>query len=150
MDEIKSVPLSLMHSDITCFFINEKSFQKIGWGQDRWLRPRSELLGKTSDAQPALLLEWKKSTQNLNKLFYNLFLFSEHELNILVCVPPCTNIMPIFSFAICYYIKVLYFFFHFINQIIDGYMSIIQLTAFLFIGWKHTTHEKKTIPIRHS
>lgn len=51
--------------------------------------------------------------------------------------------MPIFSFAICYYIKVLYFFFHFINQIIDGYMSIIQLTAFLFIGWKHTTHEKK-------
>lgn len=39
--------------------------------------------------------------------------------------------------------KSVIFFFHFINQIIDGYMSIIQLTAFLFIGWKHTTYEKK-------
>lgn len=120
-------------------------------------RPKMRIVGKTCDALIALLLEWgKKSTRNLNKLFYNLFLFYEHELNILICVPPPhKHTQHGFSFAVfCYIINALNLFFYYPNY---WRLHVNHSINCIFIYWmeKYTkkiwfdTHKTKSAINNH-
>lgn len=96
------------------------------------------------------LLFEKKSTRNLNKLFHKFsilicvfFVFLWHVLNfsyacyhtnICIRVNGVHEIAHLQFYCDCPCVCVPFFY----NQIIDGNMSIIQLTAFLFIEWKYT------------
>lgn len=106
--------------------------------------------GKTGKVHTSNLVIWKKSTRNLNKLFHKFsilicvfFVFLWHVLNfsyacyhtnICIRVNGVHEIAHLQFYCDCPCVCVPFFY----NQIIDGNMSIIQLTAFLFIEWKYT------------
>lgn len=142
----RSTTLSLMQLDKSWIFIRN-------FFVSQYMRCRGQdavHYGKTGKVHTSNLVIWKKSTRNLNKLFHKFsilicvfFVFLWHVLNfsyacyhtnICIRVNGVHEIAHLQFYCDCPCVCVPFFY----NQIIDGNMSIIQLTAFLFIEWKYT------------